>query len=306
LQEMDNQNFLTEYKTISNKLKKRFLRRPNVAEASENFRQLGKKLEDDEEPQFAGFCYLATGRCEQTVGNLSAEVEAITLAARCFLKAEMETQTLKNPSFEEHLNAAIAGFRQAAKLEEEAGRFSAAASLYIQLGDALVELKRPAEGLFYYQIGLKLESSSIMDTILIKNKIGECFISMSDYHNGLKTFTELANFCMDNDPSQLFHNRLGNLQILRVLLLLIIQPSHHNTPPHLLQVLDKYKWESENEDPCPYLDENISILLQSIVMAVQVSDTDALLFLEDEIAPLLSHHQNKLLRTIVSREVKKK
>ena len=35
---MESQEFLTEYKAISNKLKKRFLRRPNVAEASDNFR----------------------------------------------------------------------------------------------------------------------------------------------------------------------------------------------------------------------------------------------------------------------------
>ena len=59
---MEGQEFLTEYRNISNKLKKRFLgRRPNVAEASEQFRQLGKRLEDSEEPQYAAFCHLATG-----------------------------------------------------------------------------------------------------------------------------------------------------------------------------------------------------------------------------------------------------
>ena len=35
---MESREFLTEYRNISNKLKKRFLRRPNVADASENFR----------------------------------------------------------------------------------------------------------------------------------------------------------------------------------------------------------------------------------------------------------------------------
>jgi hypothetical protein len=33
-------------------------------------------------------------------------------------------------------------------------------------------------------------------------------------------------------------------------------------------VLEKYKWEGEGET-CPYLDPDISLLLQSIVMAVQ-------------------------------------
>ena len=31
-------------------------------------------------------CGICLGKCEQTVGNPSAEVEAITLAARCFLR----------------------------------------------------------------------------------------------------------------------------------------------------------------------------------------------------------------------------
>ncbi|XP_023333312.1 factor VIII intron 22 protein isoform X2 [Eurytemora carolleeae] len=307
---MEGQDFLTEYRNISNKLKKRFLRRPNVAEASDHFRQLAKKLEDNDDPQFAGFCYLATGRCEQTVGNSSAEVEAITLAARCFLRCELEQQNLKNPSYEEHLNAAIAGFKEAGKLEEEAGRGSAAAALYIELGDTLVSLQRSAEALFHYDKALELETSSIIDTLAIKTKISNCYISLGDHHNALKTLTELANFCAANDPCHLYQSQLANIEVLRVLLLLIIQPSHHNTAPHLLQVLDKYKWDGmegeEEVELCPYLDTDISILLQSIVMVVQVRDSEALLYLEDEIAEYLNPQQKALLRKIVSREVKRK
>lgn len=58
---MEGQEFLAEYRNISNKLKKRFLRRPNVSEASDQFRQLGKRLEDGDEPQYAAYCHLATG-----------------------------------------------------------------------------------------------------------------------------------------------------------------------------------------------------------------------------------------------------
>ena len=83
---MEGHEFLTEYRNISNKLKKRFLRRPNVSEASDHFRQLAKRLEDAEEPQYAALCHLAVGRCEQTIGNSTGEVEAITQAARTFLR----------------------------------------------------------------------------------------------------------------------------------------------------------------------------------------------------------------------------
>ena len=58
----DQSGFLPEYRSISNKLKKRFLRKPNVSEASEQFRQLGKRLEDNQEPQYAAYCHLAIGQ----------------------------------------------------------------------------------------------------------------------------------------------------------------------------------------------------------------------------------------------------
>jgi hypothetical protein len=119
---MEGQEFLAEYRAISGKLKKRFLRRPNVSEASDQFRQLGRRLEEAEEPQYAAFCHLATGRCEQTGGNPAAEVEAVTAAARAFLKAETEVHSLGNPSFEEQLVAAGACYWRAARLQQEAGR----------------------------------------------------------------------------------------------------------------------------------------------------------------------------------------
>eukprot|EP00088_Acartia_fossae_P006760 TRINITY_DN13126_c0_g1_i1.p1 TRINITY_DN13126_c0_g1~~TRINITY_DN13126_c0_g1_i1.p1 ORF type:complete len:307 (+),score=43.82 TRINITY_DN13126_c0_g1_i1:44-964(+) len=306
---MDSRDFLPEYRNISNKLKKRFLRRPNVADASENFRQLGKRLEDSDEPQYAGFCYLATGRCEKTVGNSCAEIEATTQAARCFLRAESVHQKLKTPSFEENLSAAIAGYKQAAKLEEEMGRPNAASALFIELGDELFDLDRPAEALFYYDQALKRESGSICDTIFILRKICDCHLALGDHHNALKEFTKLGDFCVENDPCQHYHQLLASIEIFRVLLLLIIQPSKQSTSPNLIQVLDKYKWEDlddcKEQETCPFLDSITFMLLQSIVQAVQVNDADSLLYLEDEISPSLNKQQKSLLAIVVTREVKK-
>jgi hypothetical protein len=46
----------------------------------------------------------------------------------------------------------------------------------------------------------------------------------------------MANFAGENDPCGLYTDRLANVEILRVLLLLIIEPAPQNTPPHLIQV----------------------------------------------------------------------
>ncbi|KAK1155333.1 factor VIII intron 22 protein-like [Acipenser oxyrinchus oxyrinchus] len=111
-------DFLLRYRTVSNKLKKRFLRKPNVAEASEQFGQLAKELKQQDCPQYAAFCNLAMARCEQTLFNAPGEALSLTEAARLFMEAERETQQLRSPGFEEHLQAAINCYSFAVKVRE--------------------------------------------------------------------------------------------------------------------------------------------------------------------------------------------
>jgi hypothetical protein len=54
-----------------------------------------------------------------------------------------------------------------------------------------------------------------------------------------KALTQVANIASENDPCELYNDRLASVEILRVLLLLIIEPSPQNTPPHLTQVMLK-------------------------------------------------------------------
>ena len=111
-----NQDYLNEFKAISNKLKKRFLRRPNVAEASEQFARLAKRLRDNEEPHYEASCHLAVSRCEQSIGNTSGEVEALISAARAFLKAEMNLKQVGVPSFQENLLDSLDSFCNAIRI----------------------------------------------------------------------------------------------------------------------------------------------------------------------------------------------
>ncbi|CAG0914371.1 unnamed protein product [Notodromas monacha] len=78
-------DFWTKYRGLAAKLKKRFLKKPNVAEVADEFRSLAKRLAGDEHRPLAGVCSLAVARCEQTIGNLPCEAEALLNAARLFL-----------------------------------------------------------------------------------------------------------------------------------------------------------------------------------------------------------------------------
>lgn len=70
------------YRNISNKLKKRFLKKPNFQEASEQYGTLSKVLQQQECFQYAGFCCLAKARCENAISNNIAEAESLWEAAR--------------------------------------------------------------------------------------------------------------------------------------------------------------------------------------------------------------------------------
>ena len=69
------------YRNINSKLRKRFLKKPNYPEAIEQFGSLANTLQNQECPQYAGFCYLAKARCENNV-NTVAEGESLLKAAR--------------------------------------------------------------------------------------------------------------------------------------------------------------------------------------------------------------------------------
>ncbi|CAH1273282.1 F8A1 [Branchiostoma lanceolatum] len=78
---------------------RRFLRKPNVAEASEQFGSLSKDLLEHDNPHYAGFCCLAMARCEQTLSNSPGEshalVEAADVSRRCRTPRESLTRWLR-------------------------------------------------------------------------------------------------------------------------------------------------------------------------------------------------------------------
>ena len=69
-------------------------------------------------------------------------------------------------------------------------------------------------------------------------------------------------------------------------------------------MLDCYRGTEAEElpaKPSPYLDLETSLLLQSVVLAVEgEGETEALLYLEDELAPRLTDQQRRLLRITVA------
>ena len=253
---------------------------------------------------------MLSGRCEQTIGNNPGEIEAITAAARSFLKSELEVSSLLLPSLEFQLAAAASCYSQAARLQEEAGRPQLAAGLHTELAEAMTRMRRPLEALPHHQRAAALSADTdILMFISAKLAVAACHITSADYHNALLALTEVANFVAEHDPLHLFEDVQEDVEILRVLLLLIIEPSSHNTDPHLLSVLEKYRVLDDSFEVeakvSPHISVEVSILLQSLVLSCDSLDTSSVLYIEDELVPLLTDQQRSLLRVVVTQTLRK-
>ena len=107
----------SQYKIISGKLKKRFLlRKPNLNEVSEQFLALSRDLKDFK--SYSGYCCLAVARCEHSMANTSAEVNALLDSARLLRDGNQ-------------LNGAISAYRHAIRSAEP----SIVKSIYAKLGN---------------------------------------------------------------------------------------------------------------------------------------------------------------------------
>lgn len=171
-----NFDVLGQYRSVTAKLKRRFLKKPNVSEASGQFGTLSKELKRQDCPQYAGFCCLAKARCENTLCNSVGEVEALTEAARLFLRAEQENLELGCPAFEEHLTEAIHAYNQAIKVYCSQGNSALGACLCLELADVLRGMNRPTEAMVQYHHAAELQHQTPLDALNSMGHAASCKI----------------------------------------------------------------------------------------------------------------------------------
>ncbi|KAF4519539.1 hypothetical protein B566_EDAN009442 [Ephemera danica] len=267
-------DFLSQYKGITNKLKKRFLRKPNVTEASEKYSALATQLDQDEQPDYAGYCCLSVAKCEQNLGSLPGETAAL---------------------------AAVGCYGKAVSLHIEMRQSNMAAALCLELGETLRRLKHTMEAHSQFQRAAQLQVSSPLDQIHALELVAACKIELGDYDGALGVYNDIAILTDygGKSPVGIFRDISHRCEITRVLLLLILQPTPQKLTPELASLLEKYVWTEVNPQPANFLSEDLFLLLQSVVMACQTHDTESLSHLETDLWPLLSSDQRDLMRILV-------
>ncbi|KAG7199148.1 hypothetical protein KM043_018037 [Ampulex compressa] len=289
-------DFLTKYHTISNKLKKRFLRKPNVTEASDQFAALAIECEQKGLWQYAGLCSFSAARCQGTLENSAAELNYLIKAGRQFLIAQKKDSDIGCPSIgQENVQAAISCFGHSlARCSNQPGFNTMSAGLILELALALGPCSAGIQQL--------RKAIDVFPTSKAINTLVSYHIKQGDYVSALQILTEFVEYVEAYVAASARGNYNAILhrgEVTRVLLLLILQPSPQRLAPSLVQVLEKYTWIEESTNNGFNMSEDELLLLQSLVLACQSHDYQALLELEGELWPYFDAEQKELFHKLI-------
>ncbi|NXD27216.1 F8I2 protein, partial [Spelaeornis formosus] len=315
-------DFLSRYRLVSAKLRRRFLRKPNVAEAAEQFAALARELRAQESLPYAAWCQLAVARCAQSLFNGPAEAAALAEAARLFLRQERDLRQRLGlrGGFGEHAAAAQSCGAFAARLHLERGQPALAAAPCLELAAALRDTGQPARAAAPLQRAAELLAAARLPLQALRclAERASCLLLARDYAGALAALTRAqalagAGLGAAAAPGGAFLDVLARCEVSRVLLLLLLQPPPAKLLPEHARTLEQYCWEAPDgaaggggsgasgglPPAASYLPAELFLLLQSAVLACQEKDVEALKALQAELWPLLSAEQNHLLHLVL-------
>ncbi|XP_053129232.1 40-kDa huntingtin-associated protein-like [Hemicordylus capensis] len=332
-------DFLARYRLVSAKLRRRFLRKPNVSEAAEQFAALARELRAQESLPYAAWCQLAVARCAQSLGHAPGEAAALGEAARLWLRHERELRARQGGppglGLAEHLPAAQSCVAFGARLRLELGQPALAAGLWLELGAELRAAGEPGQAVPALLRAAELLAAAPLplEALRCLRHVASCLLLGRDYDGALAVLTQAqqqllaqagsgggssapaaaappppgsarasaAAVASSAPTSQLPGAFLDELLHCEVtrVLLLLLL----QPPPSKLlpeHAQTLEKYSWEALDaPSGYLPPELFLLLQSAVMACQEKALEALKVLQKALWPLLSPEQNHLLHLVV-------
>jgi len=332
---MDKTDYMQQYKQITQKIsKKRFLRKPNVAEAAEQFQSISKNLTRQECPSYGAFFELAKARCEHTLANSAGETDALTEAARLFFQSELSYKAIKCPTYDENLNASINCYAHAVRVHIENRQTAHAAALCSELGSNLERVGKTEEAVNHYLRAAELQVLNPIDRLQALRKVADCKLKLKEYEGTLNILADITTVALEygctssgpdgnrKRPIGFYHDLCAQAELEQTLLLIILRPIPSRLSTEHSALLEKYSWELDLDalDPLSMGGSNDSVsgaangsintfllledflLLQSIVMASQSKDFSSLKSLQAEAFARWKPQQNELMYIICQRK----
>lgn len=307
----EESDFFATYKAVSSKLKKRFLKKPSLADMSADFGKLARSLDEKGCSQYAGLCCLAMARCEQSMSandNSLSEIEAQVRASRYFINSDAYLEMIKCPNFREHLRSAVDCYDQAIVGYQNQGLEHLAGSLCIELGDYLHKSRLKSEALLRYQQAVNLFDMYPTFSVLALRKIAELRIELKNYLGALDACTSALRLIKEKggyhpDRKTLvgsFFELHTNVELLAVFLLMYLNFNPLKISAEHSAILQKFVWSgSSEENEVTHKDSKLFILVQSFVMACSSQNIKALQYLEPKLEVHLTPTMSALVKVVV-------
>ncbi|XP_026756202.1 uncharacterized protein LOC113516056 [Galleria mellonella] len=282
-------SFNEQYMNINAKLKKRFMRKPNISEATNEFVGLAIQCEHSEQPAFAGHAYVGAAKCEASAGNSLGEAEQYLAAARQFMKAEHKFVSLKFSSTDrENLEAAIGCFNQALNKYPENSLMRT--SILMELASNLVSFNHKLEAISYYEQALENIENKTMKLMCMRT-ILNLLIECEKWDIALDTANTIVDKIL-NIPE----NILAEVQVSRVLLALLVKPMDENKPDSLKNLFTSILNDCDS-DAFP-VNIDLRLKLQSIIISSTTGDANSLICVCADTKGFLTMQQAFLLDKI--------
>jgi len=96
-----------------------------------------------------------------------------------------------------------------------------------------------------------------------------------------------------------FAQILNEVEVTRILILLLLQPSPYKLNPEHEKLLQRYG--DIDSLPADYVEEDLYLMLQSLMIAIEEKNERAILHLEKDIWPKLNSVQSDILNRILNK-----
>jgi hypothetical protein len=265
------QELFAQYRTVAAKLRKRFMKKPNVKEASEDYGKLANALKNEENPQYSALCFQAMAKCDRLMGDSSGEAEAWANAGRQFFTAEEMLFSAHHASYRESLDAGVQCFIMAIDAHEKKGDGVMAAMFCLELAGKLVHFERLHEATRFYQRAVDVQVNKPECQLQTLEKLASCKLRLRQYDGVLTVYTRIFSETKGKEgPYKVLRQRC---EVCILLLLLMLQiPERHLKSDHS-QIIASYSTSLLDMEYRP-TDHTLDkyIYLQSLINACRRKD----------------------------------
>ncbi|XP_019851053.1 PREDICTED: factor VIII intron 22 protein-like [Amphimedon queenslandica] len=283
---------IASYKAIAAKLKKRFMKKPNVKAASVEYGKLANSLKNEENNEYAALCFMAMAKCDQLTADSGSEAESWANAGRQFILAEEKLMAARNVSYNDMLEAGIHSFLLAVHVLEVQGDNLLAASFALEAGQRLMKCEWYSQAAIFLQRAVDLQSQTIDWRIDTLGKLVSCRLQLRDYSSALGILSQIVSESNGKDGP--YEQLINSCSISQLLILLLLKPNRRHLSAQLAAVWDSYS-------KLPSLDDlnDKRLLLHALTVAVNEKDYSSVKDISIKLRPLLTSDQKLLLHTVL-------